>query len=450
VRAVGILSGIDAGTLKDRLPVATDVIKTVQSRRALYVAVLLHDIAKGRGGDHSELGAQVALDLCPRLGLDDEETETVSWLVLHHLDMSRVAFRRDVDDPQTIFNFSTLVQSPERLKLLLVLTCADIMAVGPGIWNNWKAALLRELYYRTDEVLTDGYAAEARDQRVNRRKAALREALSDCPAERVEAFINLGYPGYWVTFDTATHMNHAKLVFGVNDNARPGDTAIAMETRVDRDREVTEIVVYAADHAGLFREIAGAMALAGASIVDAKIFTMSNGMALDTFTVQSAEGDLLDQPARLERLKATVEKALLGKLDLRGELARKAPRLPARSESFHVPPRVLFHLDASKTHTLIEVNGRDRSGFLYSVTDALTELGLQIASARVNTYGERAVDVFYVKDVFGMKVEHPAKLRQIKMELMKAITRQALESHHRGPVVRDADRARRRAGRAAE
>ncbi len=450
VRAIGILSRIEAGALRDRLPVASEAVKTVQSRRALYVAVLLHDIAKGRDGDHSVLGAEIALSLCPRLGLDEEETETVSWLVLHHLDMSRVAFRRDVDDPQTIASFAELVQSPERLKLLLVLTCADIMAVGPAIWNNWKAALLRELYYRTEEFLTGGLSAEAQDRRVERRKAALRDALSDLPGDRVERFLGLGYPGYWLTFDTETHARHARLVFAAEDDTRPGERVLAQETRVDSARGVTEVLVHATDHAGLFREIAGAMALAGASIVDAKIFTLTNGLALDTFTVQSAEGEVLDQPARLERLKATIEQTLMGDVDLRGELARKAPRLPARTQSFHVPPRVLFHLDASTTHTVIEVNGRDRSGFLYSVTDALTEMNLQIASARVNTYGERVVDVFYVKDIFGMKVTHPTKLRQIKKDLMKAITLQALESRHRAPVVREADRARRRAGRAAE
>jgi len=450
VRAIGILSRIESGVLCDTVAVACEAVKMVDSRRALYVAVLLHDIAKGRGGDHSELGAEVALSLCPRLGLTEEETETVSWLVLHHLAMSRVAFRRDVHDPQTITGFAELVQSPERLKLLLTLTCADIMAVGPAIWNNWKGALLRELYSRTDEALTGGHAAEAWDQRVERRKEALREALSDLPADRVEDFVALGYPGYWLTLDTETHARHGRMVMAAEDGANPGEEVLALETRVDRTRGVTEVTVHAIDHPGLFREIAGAMALAGASIVDAKIFTLTNGMALDTFTVQTADGDLLDQSSRLERLKATVKRALLGQLDLRGELARKAPRLPARAQSFQVPPRVLFHLDASKTNTVIEVNGRDRPGFLYSVTDALTELGVQIASARVNTYGERVVDVFYIKDVFGMKVAHPAKLRQIKMDLMKAVTRQALESQYRAPVVRDAARARRRARRAAE
>ena len=152
LKAIGILHDIESGVLRETVPVATEVMPEIESRRALYVATLLHDIAKGRGGDHSKLGAEVALAVCPRLGLTSEETETVSWLVLHHLLMSKIAFRYDLNDPQTITDFAAIVQSPERLKLLLVLTVADIRAVGPNIWNGWKAALMRELYHRCDAV----------------------------------------------------------------------------------------------------------------------------------------------------------------------------------------------------------------------------------------------------------------------------------------------------------
>ena len=154
VRAIGILNRIEQGKLKDELPVATEVVKKIESRRALYASVMLHDIAKGRGGDHSDLGGEIALTLCPRLGLTPEETETVSWLVRTHLLMSNTAFKRDLDDRETIVRFCDVVQSPERLKLLLVLTCADIRAVGPTVWNNWKATLLRELFQRALERMT--------------------------------------------------------------------------------------------------------------------------------------------------------------------------------------------------------------------------------------------------------------------------------------------------------
>jgi [protein-PII] uridylyltransferase len=452
IRAIGILNRIESGALADRLPVATQIVHQVQSRRALYVAVLLHDIAKGRGGDHSELGAAIAVDLGPRLGLADEETDTVAWLVRHHLAMSRVAFKRDVDDMKTIEDFAGLVQSPERLKLLAVLTCADIMAVGPNIWNNWKAALMRELYYRTEEYLTGNLSAVPQDRRVERAKQAVREALADVPADRVEAHLARGYPGYWLTFDTEAHVRHARLIFAAQESADPDQDqeVITLDADVDAARGVTEVLVYAPDHAGLFSKIAGGIALAGGSIVDAKIFTLTNGMALDTFTVQAAEGGALDQPARLDRLKGVVLEAVRGGVDLRSELARKARRLPARAKAFSVPPRVLIHDEASKTHTVIEVNGRDRPGFLYAVTAALTQLNVQIASARVNTYGERVVDVFYIKDLFGLKISHPGKLREIKRALTQAVAVQALESERGQAVARDTTRGRRPGEKAAE
>jgi [protein-PII] uridylyltransferase len=447
IRAIGILSRIENGALAERLPVATKVVHQVHSRRALYVAVLLHDIAKGRGGDHSVLGAEVAREVCPRLGLTEEETDTVAWLVLHHLDMSRVAFRRDVDDRKTIEDFAALVQSPERLMLLLVLTCADIMAVGPGIWNNWKAALLRELYYRTEEFLIGNPSTVSQDRRVERAKQALREALSDLPPDWVEEHLSRGYPGYWLSFDTTMQERHARMIHGAEEAAAGAEPGVTVDTRVDAERGVTEVVVHAPDHPGLFSEIAGGIALAGGSIVDAKIFTLTDSMVLDTFTVQSAEGDALDQPHRLDRLRETVVKAVGGALDLRGELARKSRKLPARAKAFSVPPRVIIHEEASKTHTVIEVNGRDRPGFLFAVTSALTRLTVQIASARVNTYGERVVDVFYLKDFCGMKIDHPGKLREIRRVLTQAAALQALESEHGAAVARDAER---KATRAAE
>lgn len=417
IRAIGILSRIERGDLADALPVASHVVHTVDSRRALYVAVMLHDIAKGRGGDHSELGAKMARRLGPRLGLSPEETETVAWLVRHHLDMSRTAFKRDIDDPQTIVDFANLVQSPERLKLLLVLTCADIRAVGPSVWNGWKAALLRELYYRTDDALSGGLSAEARDVRVKRKKDALREVLADWPAEAVDDFLALGYPSYWLVYDTMTHQRHARMIRQAEDNGAP----LTVEMVPDTARDVVDVTIYCADHPGLFARLTGAISLTGCSIVDAKIITLTNGMALDSFSVQDPKGELQVSPEKQLRLTKAIEDTLTGRHNLRQALAAKKSDLPSRARVFSVPPRVILDNAVSKTHTVIEVNGRDRPGFLYDVTRTLTSLGLQISSAHISTYGERVVDVFYVKDVFGMKVDHQTKLRQIRENLMEVL-----------------------------
>ena len=418
IEAVRVLDMLERGELAEVAPVSSGLVGQLQSRRALYVAILLHDIAKGRGGDHSELGAEVALDVGPTLGLSAEETETVSWLVLHHLLLSQTAFRRDIDDPKTILDIAETIQSPERLRLLLVLTVCDMRAVSAKVWNGWKATLLRELYARVAEVLAGGLSTTERDVRVRdaRQDAAL--LLEDFSQAERERFFGLGYAGYWLSFDPESHARHARLIRDAEQRHAP----LTVETQPLPARAVTEVTVYAADHAGLFSRIAGALAVAGASIVDARIHTLTNGMALDTFWVQDAAGGAFDAPHRLARLYVLIEQALSGRIMLGAEIRRASQALLGRRmRAIHVPPRVVIDNRASNTHTVLEVNGRDRPGLLHDVTAAISEQGLQIASAHVTTYGVRAVDVFYVKDVFGMKVENERKLAVLRESLLDAL-----------------------------
>lgn len=416
IEAVRVLNDLERGNLADVTPVASALIGQLQSRRALYVAMVLHDIAKGRDGDHSELGAVIAQELGPRLGLSAEETETASWLVLHHLVLSQTAFKRDIDDPKTILDLAELVQSPERLRLLEVLTVADMRAVSAKVWNNWKATLLREIYWRVAEVLAGGLNVPARDARVARARAAAEAALSaeGLGEPEIAAFMALGYPAYWLGFDPATHARHARIV------REAGDAKLTVRTLVMADRGVTEVTIYAADHPGLFSKVAGALAVAGASIVDARIHTMTNGMALDTFWIQDAAGGSFDTPHRIARLAVLIEQAMSGRLRIAEEIRKSRPPFP-RTRAIHVPPRVVIDNHASATHTVVEVNGRDRPGFLHDVTAAMSEAGVQIASAHVTTYGVRAVDVFYVKDVFGLKIENERKLASLKEALLAAL-----------------------------
>jgi [protein-PII] uridylyltransferase len=423
--AIGILHGIEADRYKDDMPVATEVMHKISSRRALFVATFLHDIAKGRGGDHSVLGAEIADTLCPRLGLSEEETETVSWLVRSHLMMSRIAFHRDLSDPKSITDFAEDVQSLERLRLLLLLTVVDIRAVGPNVWNNWKASLLRELYYATEARLSGGHDTTGRERRIGGVKQAAREALLEWGDDEIEHFLELGYPSYWLSLDTETHVRHAGFI----RRAEAGQTSIALDTRIDRANDVTELTIYTADHPGLFSSIAGAMALSGANIVDAKIFTMTNGMALDIFSIQNSAAGAYADKAALDRLRRRIRDTLIGRLKPIRELAKK-PAIATRASVFTVALRVLINNTASRTHSVIEINGRDRPGLLYTITNVLTKLSLQISSALVTTYGERAVDVFYVKDAFGMQVTHEGKLEQIRTALRKS-----LEDDGAGPII---------------
>jgi [protein-PII] uridylyltransferase len=414
VRAVGILTGIESGRHAEELPLASEIVHEVLSREVLYVATFLHDIAKGRGGDHSVLGAEIAETLCPRLGMSDEQTETVAWLVREHLLFSHTAFKRDINDPKTVSDFVGRVQSIERLRLLLVLTAADIRAVGPGRWNGWKGSLLRELYRQAEDVLTGGHAAVGREARMAGARASLRAHLEGWSDEHFAAYAERFAPAYWLTADAETHARHAALV----EKAEADPSSIMVETRVDQFRAVTEVTLYAPDRPGLFASLAGAAALAGASIVDAKAFTTADGMALDSLWLQDREVGAFDEGEKLARLKTLMVQAAKGEIDFDGPVAG-GPHYPSRTDVFQTKPRVLIDNKASNSHTVIEINGRDRPGLLHDVAMALTALNLSISSAHISTFGTRAVDVFYVKDRYGLKV---TKSRPIELLTTRLIT----------------------------
>jgi len=417
IKAVGILHAIEQGAVKDEAPLACELFPKISSRRALYVAILLHDIAKGRGGDHSILGADVAEGLCPEMGLSDEETETVIWLIKHHLLMSKIAFRYDLNDPKTIVDFIADVQSPERLKLLLILTVADIRAVGPDIWNGWKASLMRDLYRRAEALM--GGAAPAEVAHIASAEAlyAVSEKLREQKSwdeTRIASYAAQFYPSYWTAFSTKQLVKQAELV----DSFSFEDEPLAISFEVDEKNNTTIMIVIAQDHPGLFSRIAGAVALSQLTIVNARINTRKDGAILDSFRLQDDDRQAVTDPKLLERLKLRISEALRGEMNLHIALEKKWKSQPARLRALSVPPRVIVTNKRSKTHTVIEVNGRDRPGLLYQVTYHIAQMGLQINSASVSTYGEKAVDVFYVRDIFGLQVRTDDVAEKIKAKLM--------------------------------
>ncbi|MEZ5848540.1 MAG: [protein-PII] uridylyltransferase [Geminicoccaceae bacterium] len=419
IRAIAILHQIEKGEIADEVPLATRLLPRVQLRTELHVAVLLHDLGKGRGGDHSEIGARIARRLCPRLGLSESSTETVEWLVRHHLFMSGYAFKRDLEDPKTIQDFVAIVQSPERLRLLLILTVADIRAVGPNVWNGWKGQLLRELYHEAEAAMSSGDPSGRRQQRVERARELLRERLLAQGWDEDAIALNEARhdPRYFLGMTTDAQVRHAVTI----RSAEEKEQKLAIDFHVDSFRARTELTIYTPDHPGLFMKVAGALALSGVSIVDAHIFTTTDGMALDMLGCQDAERRAaVEDSGRLQRIRRNVERALTGETPLEKELSGRRS-LPARTEVFQVTPQVLLDNQASRTHTIIEVNGRDRPGLLFDLSKALKELGLVIHSAHISTYGERVVDVFYVKDIFGMKVMHKGKQRRVRERFLSAL-----------------------------
>jgi [protein-PII] uridylyltransferase len=418
IRAIGLLAEIGRGDHKADHPLSSAIIKQIVSRRVLAVAVLLHDIAKGRGGDHSILGAEVAKTLCPRFGLSAAETETVAWLVQHHLLMSATAFKRDLADFKTILDFAQIVTSPERLRLLLVLTVVDIRAVGPGVWNSWKRQLLSDLFEATEEVLRLGHKQRGRDERIITKKEAL-AALLKLPERAFSKFAQRLPGPYWIAEPIDIIERNARLLLDYDGSGLSIDACYYPE------RGATLITVLAADHPGLFYRIAGAIHVAGGNIIDARVHTSTDGMAVDNFLVQDPFGRPFQEIGQIERLRESIKDALVNRTKLLARLgAKAAPR--RRADAFKIAPSVFVNNVASNRFTVLEVNAADRPALLNNLAQALFESKVTLHSAHIATYGERAVDTFYVTDLFGGKIEAKARLSSLEARLLDAAEGEAL------------------------
>jgi [protein-PII] uridylyltransferase len=419
IRCMGVITEIESGS-NEEYGLANELVRklTPRQRELLRVTLFLHDIAKGRVEDHSIAGARVARRLCPFVGLTPAETETVAWLIENHLVMSTVAQSRDLSDRKTVENFAGVVQSLDRLKLLLVLTTADIRAVGPGVWNGWKAQLLRTLYYETEPVLTGGFSEVNRERRVALAQAEFRQLMKDWPEAELDTYIGRHYPAYWLKVDQAHKIAHANFLRATWGAGR----TLATQFTFDAMRGVTELTVIAPDHPRLLSIIAGACAAAGANIVDAQIFTTTDGLALDTIAVTREFEHDEDEARRAGRIADTIEKALRGEVKLPDVVARKAVS-KARLKAFALEPEVNINNEWSNRYTVVEVTGLDRPGLLYELTSTISRLSLNIASAHVATFGERVVDVFYVTDLLGAKIASPTRQAAIKRALLALFAR---------------------------
>jgi [protein-PII] uridylyltransferase len=412
IRAIGLLAAIERGELKHEHPISTAIFRQIASRRVLYVAVLLHDIAKGRGGDHSVIGSEIALKLAPRFGLDAAETETVSWLVRHHLLLSSTAFKRDLADPKTIEDFVRQVQSPERLRLLLILTVVDIRAVGPGVWNEWKRTLLRSLFEAAEERLRLGHKQHGRAELVEARQKELAAALG-WKASAARAHARRLPDSYWLAEPLAWQVANARQVAAAE--AHIGEARPNVVVEDDPDSGATRVSVFTPDREGLFYRICAGLASAGANIIDARIHTTRDGMALDNLLVLDGRGGPYTDKKLRARLTKAVEAALT---------SREEPPLPSadpgrRARAFEVAPYVAIADRASTRTTVVEVNARDRPALLAGLAAAIHGQGLRIHSAHIATYGERAVDVFYLTRADGKKLDK-ADSERLRAALLEA------------------------------
>jgi len=427
LRAVGIIADIAAGRFAEDHPLSTSVMPLIVDREALFLAMLLHDTGKGGAGGQEKAGARAARSACERLGLERGKIELVAWLVEHHLVMSDTAQKRDISDPRTVTDFAAIIETPERLRLLLVLTVADIRAVGPGVWNGWKGQLLRELYSATEAVFRGGRGSDAaaairRYHENLAYDARVRIAKADPAAE---PWADAMEDAYFSAFTDAEVLAHAALA-----GRAAGQGGAAAEGRVRTDRNAAEVAVAAADRRRLFVDLAGAITGAGANVLGARVFTSRSGQALDVFYVQDGAGEPYgqDNPRALERLIETLTAAA------RGEPVQQEPRRAldlGRAAAFSIEPAVMLDNDASETSTVIEASGRDRPGLLAALARTIADAGLSILSAHIDGYGERAVDAFYVTGPNGAKLSDGRKGNALKSALLAALTEPEAEGGQR-------------------
>jgi [protein-PII] uridylyltransferase len=414
IRAVGVMAEIANGGLKKELPLTHELLPHLNDVRLLYVALFLHDIAKGRLEDHSIVGGRIARKFGHRMGLSPAETDTVAWLVEHHLIMSEIAQSRDIQDPETAKAFAEVVQSPHRLALLMILTACDIRAVGPGVWTGWKGSLLRALYYATEPLLSGGHSQLTQQDRVEDAKRALTEALSSWPPAELEAYMGQHYNHYWLRAEPELQVEHARMVRAADATHQP----FAGSIRVKAFESITEVSFYTPDHPRLLSLIAGACTVSEASIIGAQIFSTRDGKALDTFRLRRAFTSDEDEKVRASRIIDTVKQLLQGRRQLPHDLGRDS-RHNRRLRPFSVPAEVQVSNSLSEKFTVIEVSGLDRTGLLHDLTREIADLNLTIGSAHIGTYGEKAVDVFYVTDLTGHKIEAKSRQKKIHDALLR-------------------------------
>ena len=421
IQTIANLAMIEKGELKEELPVASSILSRGVNRKVLYVALLLHDIGKGRPEDHSILGAQIVRKVAPRLGLKQDEVDTVEWLVRYHLLMSDMAQKRDIADPRTVRDFAKAVQTVKRLDLLCVLTVCDIRGVGPDTWNNWKAVLIRGLYRQTKRGLETGLEDLNRTSRGTEAKKALRAALPDWPKKALKEETARHYDPYWQGLHVTAHVTFARML---RDMDPP---AINIDLHPDEDRDATRACFVMQDHHGIFSRLAGALALVGANVVDARSYTTKDGYITDAFWIQDSEGNAYEA-SKLPRLRQMIEKTLRGEVIARDAL-KSRDKVKKREKAFRVPTHITFDNDGSEIYTIIEVDTRDRPGLLYDLARALAGANVYIANAVIATYGEQVVDTFYVKDMFGLKYYSESKQRALEKRLREAIAEGAARAN---------------------
>jgi len=404
------------GDFAESQPLLSTVADNIEKRSLLLLAILFHDIGKGSGKDHSTQGASMIPTIARRMGLNREDSHRLQFLVQHHLKMAHISQRRDMHDMKMIAQFAELMGMSENLRMLYLLTFADLRAVGPDVWTEWKGQLLQELYEKTFDVLEKGnFFHEKRSEKVRNRKRKVREVLlEEFPETRITTAINSLTTRYLLSYRSKDIIPHLRLSLG------RGKKTLAMQVEHKREACYTELTLATVDSPGLFSLITGVMAAHSINILGAQIHTRKSGVVLDVLQVNSPIGGVVDNPNKWKKVEEDLVGAVEGRIFVE-DLVQKRQEpsyLKSSREKPKRPNKVEFDNQISDEYTVIDIFANDKVGLLYDITHTLKELGLYIAVSKISTKVDQAADVFYVRDIFGQKITEPRKIESIRRALL--------------------------------
>jgi [protein-PII] uridylyltransferase len=418
------LEWLREGKFVETLPQLTDVMRELPQPELLILGMIFHDVGKGHGHDHSGRGARMMGEVAHRLGLNEDERAACVFLVEHHLLLSHLAQQRDIGDDQLVADFCRTVGSVENLQRLYALTYADMRAVAPGIWNNWRGTLVTELYRRAFEFFEKGvFTPEDRAARALRVRTRVLGAAPAARREAIRMFIEAMPDGYILSTPEEMMLGHGELRHRFEQAEAAGQRpAVATQLTPFPERDFSEFAVCTRDRPGLFSMLSGVLAAHGMNILGARIATSRDDLALDAFRVSRDGPDDVADRGRWERLEQTLRGVLSGAVDVE-ELVQRSSRPSLLTKKRRpVPTRVEVHNDVSADYTVLDVYAADRVGLLFTITNCLYHLWLQIHLAKISTMVHEVLDVFYVSDAEGRKVTDPDHIERIRVALIEALS----------------------------
>jgi [protein-PII] uridylyltransferase len=398
---------------RKEFPLLSGLLKEVEKPEILTLAVLLHDVGKAFGSGHAEKGAEIVPAIARDMGLTEDDAAVLKFLVRNHLLLADTAQYRDIHDERLTVEFAKKVGDAERLKLLYLLTFADVRAVGPEVWTTWKGALFQELYFTALSIIERGsFEPEDAAAKIARIKSRLLKEFSE---EEVENYLTLLPRRYFLSTPLAAIPEHIRIT------KRLADRPCVLNVRQVAERHYTELTVCAHDIHGLFSMITGVLAANSVNILGAQINTLTNGIALDVLQVSTVFGDPVKDEVKLNNIERDLVDVITGKARVETLVEKLKPSILDKKIKPRVPARIAIDNEVSEYFTVLDIHAQDRIGLLYKITSTLSALGLYIHISKISTKGAEAADIFYVRDIFGQKILNAEKLKKIEKTLYEAL-----------------------------